>query len=184
MGATLRSFATSASDQSGLVNDPMAMKAFCGYNIKTYFSHWLSMEERARERVRESTGKSTGEHNLPKIYHVNWFQKDENGRFLWPGFGENARVLEWIFRRGQGRAKGVETPIGTIPDMKSFNTSGLSLSPAALSRLFSIDNSLWLHEAEAARIYFTKTLETEKDKTKVPRALYDELNSLVFRLVK
>jgi phosphoenolpyruvate carboxykinase (GTP) len=101
IGAAMRSQATSASDQVGLVHDPMAMKPFIGYNVKDYFAHWLSLEQSCSK--------------LPKVFHVNWFRVDDTGRFIWPGFGENIRVLEWVFGRCAGTASATETPIGFVP---------------------------------------------------------------------
>jgi len=171
IGSIMRSQATSAADQVGLVNDPMAMKAFCGYNIKDYFAHWLSLE-------RPSA-------NLPKIFHVNWFQKDSAGKFIWPGFGDNIRVLEWIFNRCSNQAGAVKSAIGFVPEKGAVNMDGLNLPPAVQEQLFRIDRAQWLKEAEAARSYYTKTLNpagSPPDEPAVPKALLSELDALVARL--
>lgn len=172
IGSIMRSQATSAADQTGLVNDPMAMKAFCGYNIKDYFDHWLRLGRRP-------------ELKMPKIFHVNWFQKDTTGRFVWPGFGENIRVLEWIFNRCEGTGGAVTTPIGLVPDKGAINLRGLKLTQAEEHQLFHISRALWLKEAESARTYYTKTLmpsSSPPDEPAVPRELLSELKDLVTRL--
>lgn len=134
LGATMGVEQTAAAEgQVGVVRrDPMAMRPFCGYNVSEYFSHWLSMERRAE--------------NLPGIYYVNWFRKDDQGNFIWPGFGENIRVLEWIIERQEGRAGAVRTPIGNMPEMDSFNFEGLNLSQKQKEKLFSIDYEEWSSE--------------------------------------
>ena len=106
--------------------DPFAMLPFCGYNMADYFEHWLE--------VGETDGAK-----LPKIFYVNWFRKDADGQFLWPGFGENSRVLEWVFRRCDGEGEAVETPIGLVPAEGDLNTDGLDLDPAALRELLTVD---------------------------------------------
>jgi phosphoenolpyruvate carboxykinase (GTP) len=106
--------------------DPMAMLPFGGYNMADYFRHWLAVGRRDGAR-------------LPRIFLVNWFRKDDDGRFLWPGFGENSRVLEWIFRRCDGEGEAEETPIGLVPPASDLNTEGLDISPEALEELLSVD---------------------------------------------
>jgi phosphoenolpyruvate carboxykinase (GTP) len=106
--------------------DPFAMLPFCGYNMADYFAHWL--------KIGETAGDS-----LPRVFYVNWFRKDAEGRFIWPGFGENSRVLEWIFRRCDGEAEAVETPIGLVPAPGELNTDGLDLAPDALEELLTVD---------------------------------------------
>src|SRR6195952_609545 len=131
MGATMSSETTAAA--AGAVGqlrfDPMAMLPFCGYNMADYFAHWLKLSE--REDVQ-----------LPRIFHVNWFRKDAEGKFLWPGFGENSRVLEWVFRRCEDAADAVETPIGLLPTEGAINTEGLNVSPEAMRELLSVDTEL------------------------------------------
>jgi phosphoenolpyruvate carboxykinase (GTP) len=128
MGATMSSETTAA--QAGAVGelrfDPMAMLPFCGYNLADYFGHWLRIGR--RDDVR-----------LPHVFYVNWFRKDAEGRFLWPGFGENSRVLEWIFRRCDGEAEAVETPIGLLPAEGSINVEGLDVSAEAMHELTTVD---------------------------------------------
>jgi phosphoenolpyruvate carboxykinase (GTP) len=128
MGATMSSETTAA--QAGAVGelrfDPMAMLPFCGYNLAEYFAHWLQIGR--REGVR-----------LPRVFYVNWFRKDAEGRFLWPGFGENSRVLEWVFRRCDDEAEAVETPIGLLPAEGSINVEGLDVSAEAMRELTTVD---------------------------------------------
>jgi len=111
--------------------DPMAMLPFCGYNMADYFAHWLSI------------GKNADASKLPKIFFVNWFRRDDDGRFLWPGFGENSRVLKWIFERVGGSAEAVETPIGLLPTPDSLDTDGLDIDAADLETLLSVDVAGW-----------------------------------------
>jgi len=133
LGATMASEKTAAA--AGTVGelrfDPFAMLPFCGYNMGDYFAHWLSIGERADPE------------RLPKIFYVNWFRKDEDGRFLWPGFGENSRVLEWVFRRCSGEAGAVQSPVGQLPEPGALNTEGLELAPGALEELLRVDNEEW-----------------------------------------
>jgi phosphoenolpyruvate carboxykinase (GTP) len=128
MGATMSAETTAAAagEVGTLRFDPMAMLPFCGYNMADYFGHWLKIG--AREGVR-----------LPRVFLVNWFRKDADGKFLWPGFGENIRVLEWVFRRCQGRADARETAIGHVPRPEDLDTEGLDIAPAALEELLSVD---------------------------------------------
>jgi phosphoenolpyruvate carboxykinase (GTP) len=129
MGATMASEQTAAAfgEVGALRFDPFAMLPFCGYNMADYFEHWLEI------------GRRGDADKLPKIFYVNWFRKDENGKFIWPGFGENSRVLEWIFRRCDGEVEAEETPIGRVPRQADLNTDGLDLSPEALANLLAVD---------------------------------------------
>jgi phosphoenolpyruvate carboxykinase (GTP) len=131
LGATMSSEKTAAA--SGNVGelrfDPMAMLPFCGYNMADYLGHWLKMGERE------------GAH-LPRVFYVNWFRKDADGKFLWPGFGENSRVLEWVFRRCDGTAEAVETAIGLLPAEGAINTDGLNIDAEAMRELLSVDEDL------------------------------------------
>jgi phosphoenolpyruvate carboxykinase (GTP) len=103
------------------------MLPFCGYNMADYFGHWLRI------------GREGDASKLPKLFYVNWFRKDDDGGFLWPGFGDNSRVLEWIFRRCDGEADGRETPFGVVPTAESLDTEGLEISEQALDQLLSVD---------------------------------------------
>jgi phosphoenolpyruvate carboxykinase (GTP) len=131
MGATMSSETTAAAagEVGKLRFDPMAMLPFCGYNMADYFAHWLKAGE--RDGVE-----------LPRVFYVNWFRKDADGKFLWPGFGENSRVLEWVFRRCEGTADAVETPIGLLPAEGAINTEGLSITPEAMAELLTVDADL------------------------------------------
>jgi phosphoenolpyruvate carboxykinase (GTP) len=128
LGATMSSEQTAAAfgTVGQLRFDPFAMLPFCGYNMADYFAHWLKI------------GKTGGD-KLPKIFYVNWFRKDADGKFIWPGFGENSRVLEWIFRRCDGEAEATETPIGLVPAEGELNVEGLDLAPGALEELLTVD---------------------------------------------
>jgi len=131
MGATMSSETTAAA--AGAVGqlrfDPMAMLPFCGYNMADYFAHWLKIGEREGAK-------------LPRVFYVNWFRKDADGKFLWPGFGENSRVLEWVFRRCEGEGEAVETPVGLLPAEGEINTEGLDISAEAMKELLSVDLDL------------------------------------------
>ena len=129
LGATMSSEQTAAAfGQVGQLRfDPFAMLPFCGYNMADYFAHWLKVGERGGDK-------------LPKVFYVNWFRKDqETGKFLWPGFGENSRVLEWVFRRCDGEVEANETPIGNVPNAADINTDGLDLDPSTLEQLLTVD---------------------------------------------
>ena len=134
VGASVASETTAAATgQVGVVRrDPMAMKPFCGYNFGDYWAHWLTFAERSRK--------------LPKIFHVNWFRRDSAGRFMWPGFGENLRVLRWIIDRCESRAGAVETPIGFLPRPVDIDTHGLGVSRAVLEQLLAVDREQWRTE--------------------------------------
>jgi phosphoenolpyruvate carboxykinase (GTP) len=136
MGASMASETTAAATGAvGIVRrDPMAMKPFCGYNFADYFGHWLSFD---RETAR-----------LPKVFNVNWFRKGADGRFLWPGFGENMRVLEWIIARCEDRAECMETPIGRLPTGTGLRTEGLQLAASELDALLSVDAEGWQRELQ------------------------------------
>ena len=129
LGATMSVETTAAaSGEVGQLRfDPMAMLPFCGYNMADYFEHWLKI------------GREADSEKLPKVFLVNWFRKDDDGRFLWPGYGENSRVLEWVFRRCDGEGETVETPLGLLPASGELNTEGLKIDEAALSELLSVD---------------------------------------------
>jgi phosphoenolpyruvate carboxykinase (GTP) len=135
LGATLSSETTAAaSGNVGVLRrDPMAMLAFCGYNIGDYLSHWLEV------------GRAVA--NPPRIFRVNWFRTDDNGKFLWPGFGENLRVIKWIFDRCDGAGKGTPTPIGIVPTIDAIDRTGIDVTDARMEALLKVDPADW---AEAA----------------------------------
>jgi phosphoenolpyruvate carboxykinase (GTP) len=122
--------AAAAGEVGALRFDPMAMLPFCGYHMGDYFAHWLKVGEREGAQ-------------LPRIFMVNWFRKDGEGRFLWPGFGENSRVLAWVFRRCDDEAEAVETPIGRLPADGSIETEGLDVSPQDMEELLRFDPEAW-----------------------------------------
>jgi phosphoenolpyruvate carboxykinase (GTP) len=130
-----------ATGQVGVVRrDPMAMKPFCGYNFADYWAHWLSFADRSKK--------------LPGVFHVNWFRRDSAGKFLWPGYGENLRVLRWIIERCAGRAGAIETPIGFLPKPSDIDTRGLDVSSATLDQLLAVDNAQWRAEMADLSKYF------------------------------
>jgi phosphoenolpyruvate carboxykinase (GTP) len=136
---------TTAAQQGAVGNlrfDPMAMLPFCGYNMGDYFAHWLKV------------GAATAAENLPQIFFVNWFRRDEDGRFLWPGYGENSRVLKWIFERVAGTASAVETPIGYLPLVEDLDTKGLTVDAADLNTLLSVDTDGWRAAIPQIRDHF------------------------------
>ncbi|MGH8183012.1 MAG: phosphoenolpyruvate carboxykinase (GTP), partial [Rhodanobacteraceae bacterium] len=141
LGASMASEPTAAATDVGssVRRDPMAMKPFCGYNYGDYFAHWLSFDQ--------------PDAKLPKVYHVNWFRKGKDGKFLWPGFGENMRVLEWMLKRVAGDAGAIETPIGNLPKPDELNLEGLELGDGALDELFRIDSAEWRPEEAAIGEY-------------------------------
>ena len=141
VGASMASETTAAATGAvGVVRrDSMAMKPFAGYNFADYFSHWLSFDKPGAK--------------LPKIFHVNWFRKGSDGKFMWPGFGDNLRVLEWMLKRVEGTAAAVETPIGNLPVAADLNTQGLDLAPAVLEQLLAVDHSGWQAEMQAIGTY-------------------------------
>ncbi len=140
MGAETTAAATGAV---GVVRrDPMAMRPFCGYNMGDYFTYWLSIDKRLKK--------------LPLIFRVNWFRKDEKGKFLWPGYGENIRVLRWILDRVRGKGSAVRTPIGYLPTPESIDTAGLDLKPSALQQVLSFDRVGWKKEVDEIEDFFSQ----------------------------
>jgi phosphoenolpyruvate carboxykinase (GTP) len=135
IGATMSSEQTAAAEGTvgDLRRDPFAMLPFCGYNMADYWGHWLEIGETLGEKA-------------PKIFQVNWFRKDENGKFLWPGFGDNSRVLEWIARRVEGTAEAQDIAVGRVPAAGSLNLDGLDISDEKMAKLFEVDSKLWLNE--------------------------------------
>ncbi|HEY1778282.1 MAG TPA: phosphoenolpyruvate carboxykinase (GTP), partial [Solirubrobacteraceae bacterium] len=141
LGATMASETTAAAAGAvgKLRRDPFAMLPFCGYNMGDYFAHWLRI------------GREHDASKLPRIFYVNWFRKAPDGRFLWPGFGENSRVLEWVFRRCEGADVAVDTPIGRVPAPGSFDVDGIEISQEDLSELLGVDSAAWLEELPSLR---------------------------------
>ena len=165
VGASVGSETTAAAaGDVGIVRrDPMAMKPFCGYNFADYWRHWFSFSEQSQ--------------NLPKIFHVNWFRKNDQG-FLWPGFGENLRVLDWIIQRCQNKIDAKETPIGYVPFKEDIDTSELDISEENLNALFAIDSDQWLVEMDAIKEYFNEFGE------RLPNRLLNEHAKVVYSLNK
>jgi phosphoenolpyruvate carboxykinase (GTP) len=141
MGASIASETTAAATgQVGVLrHDPMAMQPFCGYNFADYWSHWISMKQRAT--------------NLPKIFTVNWFRQDKNGKYMWPGFGDNMRVLTWILDRCNGTGSARRTPIGFVPELAAINREGLTMTDAAMTELLNIDGAGWKKEIAGMQEY-------------------------------
>ena len=169
MGSIMGSEITAAaiSDNIGKVRrDPFAMLPFCGYHMGDYLKHWLSMEEK------------TDSDKLPKIFYVNWFRKDKDGNWLWPGFGENSRVLKWIFERVSGKGKAVETPIGYMPTPDSIDTEGLDVSQEDMNELLTVNKEEWLAEVASIR----EDYKIYGDK--LPEELAKQLDALEERLRK
>jgi phosphoenolpyruvate carboxykinase (GTP) len=164
VGATMASETTAAATGAVGVSrrDPMAMLPFCGYNMGDYFGHWLEMGAKLK--------------NPPKIFHVNWFRKGADGKFLWPGYGENVRVLKWMLDRIEGRAAATETPIGNVPTPASLTLDGLSISRDTLNELLSVDSNDWLAEDQAVGDFFSKF------GSHIPDAIAQEQKALASRL--
>ncbi|XP_049982108.1 phosphoenolpyruvate carboxykinase [GTP], mitochondrial isoform X4 [Alexandromys fortis] len=164
VGSSMRSESTAAAEHKGkiIMHDPFAMRPFFGYNFGHYLQHWLSMEGHKGAR-------------LPRIFHVNWFRRDEAGRFLWPGFGENARVLDWICRRLDGEDSAQETPIGLVPKEGALNLSGLKAIDNI--QLFSIPKDFWEQEVRDIRSYLT--VQVNQD---LPKEVLSELEALEGRV--
>ncbi len=134
--------AAAAGTLGKLRHDPFAMLPFCGYNMGDYFNHWIE------------TGKKSDSSKLPKIFYVNWFRKDENGKFIWPGYGDNIRAIKWAIERVNGTAKAVDTGIGRLPEVEAFDVSGLDISKNNLAKLFAIDKEQGLAELNEMREYY------------------------------
>ncbi len=144
IGATMGSETTAAATgQVGVTRrDPMAMLPFCGYNMADYFGHWLAMGKRLA--------------HPPRIFHVNWFRKGVDGKFLWPGYGENVRVLKWMLDRIEGRTGAADTPIGLVPQQNALTLDGLRISPDTIGELLRVDSTEWAAEADAVEQFFMK----------------------------
>jgi phosphoenolpyruvate carboxykinase (GTP) len=166
VGATMASETTAAATGNvGVVRrDPMAMLPFCGYNMADYFQHWLDMGKRIPKP--------------PKIFHVNWFRRGADGKFLWPGYGENVRVLKWILERVEGRADANETPIGNVPTKASLTLGGLKITSEAVEELLSVNPQDWQQELADSSDFF------QKFGNRLPRALSEEHEKLAGRLTQ
>ena len=166
MGSTVASEGTAAAENTvgELRRDPFAMLPFCGYNMGDYFAHWLKM------------GQGRDASKLPRIFFVNWFRKDQDGRFVWPGFGDNARVLKWISERIDGEAEAVDTAVGRVPSVSALDLSGLDLTPAQLSTLLDVDAGVWAEEAALIPDFYRQFGD------RLPTALWDQHAALVARL--
>jgi phosphoenolpyruvate carboxykinase (GTP) len=165
LAATVSSETTAAAagKVGQLRRDPMAMLPFCGYNMGDYFEHWLKIGARPNAK-------------LPKIYYVNWFRRDENGKFLWPGYGDNSRVLKWIFERCDEKVLARETPIGRMPDPADLDTTGLGLKTGQVNELLNVDVQGWLAEVPLIKEHFAKFGD------RLPKGLQDEVAGLERRL--
>ena len=170
VGSIMASETTAAAAGAvGVVRrDPMAMLPFCGYNMADYWQHWIDI------------GAGLDEDKAPKIFNVNWFRKDDDGNFLWPGFGDNMRVLEWIIKRCEGKVDAEETAIGFVPKAEDINLEGIEdeVSEDQLKEILSVDNSLWEDEANGIEEFYAKFGD------RLPKALSDELNTLKANLEK
>lgn len=164
VGATMASETTAAAMSAvGVVRrDPMAMIPFVGYDMGDYFAHWLEM------------GKKIP--NPPKIFHVNWFRQDDNGKFIWPGFGDNLRVLNWIIERCSGETEAVDSPIGYLPKAEDINIKGLDVTIDTIKELLSVDKSVWLEDVANIKEFFAKVGE------RLPKEIEEELAKLEGRL--
>jgi phosphoenolpyruvate carboxykinase (GTP) len=152
-----------------LRRDPFAMLPFCGYNMGDYFTHWLALGERSALRGANTAG-------LPKVYLVNWFRKDAQGQYVWPGFGDNSRVLKWVVDRLEGRAGAVDSPIGLLPEADSVDFDGLDLTPEQIELLLTFDQQTWREEATLIGEHYASL------GSQLPRALHDELLDLTRQL--
>ena len=170
VGSIMASETTAAAAGAvGVVRrDPMAMLPFCGYNMADYWQHWIDI------------GAGLDEDKAPKIFNVNWFRKDDDGNFLWPGFGDNMRVLEWIIKRCEGKVDAEETAIGFVPKAEDINLEGIEdeVSEDQLKEILSVDNSLWEDEAKGIEEFYAKFGD------RLPKALSDELSTLKANLEK
>src|SRR5579872_1111910 len=164
LGATASSETTAAivGKVGQLRRDPMAMLPFCGYHMGDYFAHWLSIGEKSKK--------------LPKIFYVNWFRQDENGKFLWPGYGENSRVLKWVFERCDNKVHAVDTPIGRLPAPTDLDTKGLDLPADKVAKLLHVDLQGWTEEVPRIKEHFAKFGD------RLPKGLHEEVAALEQRL--
>ncbi|MDD5131700.1 MAG: phosphoenolpyruvate carboxykinase (GTP) [bacterium] len=164
VGATMASERTAAQfgKQGEIRRDPMAMFPFCGYNMADYFGHWLKMGEKIEKK--------------PKIFNVNWFRVDEDGKFLWPGYGENLRVLEWILSRCRGEIDAQKTPIGYVPRPQDIDLNGLKINEKTMDKLVAVDKNEWLEELKGHKQFFDQFGD------RMPKAIWDEYEGLKQRL--
>ena len=170
IGASMRSESTAAAEHKAKVvmHDPFAMRPFFAYNFGDYINHWLSLNKDNRK--------------MPKIFHVNWFRKGNNGQggFLWPGFGDNIRVLEWIFNRTENMENiANETPIGFMPKQEVLNLEGLDIKKEEIEELFSLDKNFWMKECDEIKAYFDQNVNES-----TPKAIYAQIEKLRERLNK
>jgi phosphoenolpyruvate carboxykinase (GTP) len=168
IGATLGSEQTAAAEgKVGTVRrDPMAMLPFLGYNVGDYFAHWIDI------------GKNADESKMPKIFFVNWFRRGADGRFLWPGFGENSRVMKWIIDRIEQKAGGKTTPIGTVPTADDIDLSGMDVDPADVNEALAVNVAEWREELPQIEEWFEFVGE------KLPTGIKDEFDALKHRLAE
>ena len=173
MGSAVSSETTAAATGAVgvLRHDPMAMKPFIGYNVGDYWAHWLEMGEKLGDKA-------------PKIFNVNWFKQDENGNFIWPGFGDNMRVLDWIIKRCEGTVDAEETAIGYLPKKGDINVEGIEdeVTPEIMDKLLDVDKELWTKEIAEMRRYYNDDIKAKGGN--VPEALYAELDKIQARLNK
>ena len=173
MGSAVSSETTAAATGAVgvLRHDPMAMKPFIGYNVGDYWAHWLEMGEKLGDKA-------------PKIFNVNWFKQDENGNFIWPGFGDNMRVLDWIIKRCEGTVDAEETAIGYLPKKGDINVEGIEdeVTPEIMDKLLDVDKELWTKEIAEMRRYYNDDIKAKGGN--VPEALYAELDKIEARLNK
>ena len=173
MGSAVSSETTAAATGAVgvLRHDPMAMKPFIGYNVGDYWAHWLEMGEKLGDKA-------------PKIFNVNWFKQDENGNFIWPGFGDNMRVLDWIIKRVEGKVDAVETPIGFLPKKGDINLKGIEdeVTSEVEDKLLAVDVDLWKKEIAEMRRYYNDDIKAKGGN--IPQALFDELDKIEARLKK
>jgi phosphoenolpyruvate carboxykinase (GTP) len=164
VGAMVASETTAAATGAvGVVRrDPMAMLPFCGYNMADYFNHWLKVGAKSEK--------------APKIFHVNWFRTDKDGKFLWPGFGDNMRVLRWILERTEGKAQAIDTPIGRVPAAGALDMAGLELQPAVLDELLDVDPEAWQAELAGQKEFL------EKFGNRMPEEMWKQYRALEERL--
>ncbi len=147
-----------------LRRDPFAMLPFCGYNMADYFGHWLRI------------GAGADPEKLPKLFYVNWFRRDADGKFLWPGYGDNSRVLEWVFERSGGGGEAVETPIGWVPAPEAIDIEGLDVSKEDLDELLRVDAEEWRREVPLIREHYAQFGD------RLPQALRRTIDELERRL--